>query len=118
MLKMNLMKSLNFNLWRENVSPLSQFEIKNILSFIALQILNLPYLLLSGDNTQNAPTREELEQELSELQEEREIINNAHSNAGDKDDEAVEDVLGEMLEKIDKQIENVIEMINDINNNT
>jgi hypothetical protein len=80
--------------------------------------LNLPYLLLSGDNTRNAPTREELEQELSELQEEREIINNAHSNAGDKDDEVVEDVLGVMLEKIDKQIENVIDIINDINNNT
>jgi hypothetical protein len=101
-------------LLKENTSSL----ISQTFSFF-LPILALPYLLLSGDNNngENAQTREELEQELSELHEEREIINDAHSKAGDNDDESAEELLGEMLETIDKRIDTLIELINDIINN-
>ena len=108
-----------FSLLRENASSL----ISQTFSLF-LPILALPYLLLSGDNNngQNAQTKEELERELSELQEEREIINDAHSRAGDNDDESAEEILGKMLETIrrsrDKRIDTVIELINDIINNS
>lgn len=59
-----------------------------------------------------------MERELSELQEEREIINDAHSRAGDNDDESAEEILGKMLERIDKRIDTVIVLINDIINNS
>jgi F-type H+-transporting ATPase subunit a len=54
MLKMNLIYSLNnFNLWRENVSPLSQFEIKDILGLNALEnfhisLTNIGFYLILG----------------------------------------------------------------------
>jgi len=47
------MNSLNFNLWRENVSPLSQFEIKDILGLNALEnfqisLTNIGFYLILG----------------------------------------------------------------------
>ena len=86
---------------------LRSIEIVQIIVLISIAI-SIPLLILFSVNPPKEhyiPEIEDREKTIKILEEEREKINNAHSEAGDRDDTQLEEKLGKELEIIDQEID-------------